>query len=334
MTELDGKARAVARANIALAKYWGKADVALNLPAVPSISLTLDGLVTRTSVRFDKKLEADVVELDGREATAKEAGRVVELLDRVRAAAKATTRAKVVSTNRFPTAAGLASSASGFAALAGAASHAAGLGWGPRKISSEARRSSASAARSVYGGFAELPAGQKRKSGAWNGFLPAKALHGPDHWDLRLIVAETVRGPKKVGSTEGMERSRTTSPYYEAWVAEAPVWADALRAGLKKRDLPAVGEAMERSTLAFHTCAITAHPSILYWQPATVGVLHAVRALREAKGLACWATMDAGPHVKVLCAAEDARKIRAALKKVEGVSGTLVCKPGAGLEVR
>ena len=333
MTELDGKARATARANIALAKYWGKADVALNLPAVPSISLTLDGLVTRTSVRFDRRLESDVVELDGRPATAKEAARVVELLDRVRAAAKASTRAKVVSKNRFPTAAGLASSASGFAALAAAASHAAGLGWGLRKVSSEARRSSASAARSIYGGFAELPAGKKRANGRWDGFLPAKALHGPDHWDLRLVVAETVRGPKKVGATEGMERSRTTSPYYDAWVAEAPIWADALRAALRRRDLPGVGEAMERSTLAFHTCAITAHPSILYWQAPTVAVLHAVRELREARGLGCWATMDAGPHVKVLCAAEDARKIRAALKKVEGVTGTLVCKPGAGIEV-
>lgn len=323
------RAKARARANIALAKYWGKSDVALNLPAVPSISLTLDRLVTDTEVRFEERLDADVVELDGRVATAKESVRVVELLDRVRAAAKLELFAHVKSVNKFPTAAGLASSASGFAALAGAASAAAGLDWNTKKLSAVARRSSASAARSLFGGFAELPAG---KPG--NDRLAAKALFGADHWDLRIVVAIAAAGPKKVGSTEGMERSRLTSPFYEAWVEAAPKLTNTIRRSLKKRDLDTLGRAMEQSTLAFHSCALSSDPGIIYWQPTTLAALATVRRLRDDKGISVWATMDAGPHVKALCHAADAPKVRRALAATEGVLGTLMTKAGAGLELR
>ncbi|HJL05032.1 MAG TPA: diphosphomevalonate decarboxylase [Polyangiaceae bacterium LLY-WYZ-15_(1-7)] len=316
-----------ARANIALAKYWGKSDVALNLPAVPSISLTLDGLVTETTVRFREDLDADLVKLDGRVATAKEAARVVELLDRVRAAAKLGLRAEVESTNRFPTAAGLASSASGFAALAAAAAKAAGLRWGTKKLSAAARQSSASAARSLFGGFAKLPAGAPGQAD-----LAAKPLYGPEHWDVRLVVAEAAKGPKKVGSTEGMERSRRTSPLYDAWVEKAPALTRRIQRALKDKDLDALGAAMEQSTYAFHACAMSASPGILYWQPATLAALRTVERLRE-KGTSVWATMDAGPHVKALCHAADAAKVRRALGRTEGVLKTMVAKPGAGIEV-
>jgi diphosphomevalonate decarboxylase len=112
--------RAVARAhaNIALAKYWGKLESGKNLPAVPSLSLTLDALETTTTVEFDPALSEDELVLDGRPAREKEKLRVVGLLDQVRAAGNFGVRARVTSANSFPTAAGLASSASGFAALA------------------------------------------------------------------------------------------------------------------------------------------------------------------------------------------------------------------------
>ena len=115
------EAHAVARANIALAKYWGKADERLNLPAVPSVSITLDPLTTRTRVRFVDGLQADRFVLDGRPAQDKERARVTKLLDTVRARADLALFAEVESQNDFPTASGLASSASGFAALASAA---------------------------------------------------------------------------------------------------------------------------------------------------------------------------------------------------------------------
>jgi len=327
MSGRPNEASARACANIALAKYWGKSDVKRNVPAVPSISMTLDQLVTETRVRFDPSLAADSVRLDGRRASTEEAARVVAMLDRVRRDARMRVRAKVSSHNHFPTAAGLASSASGFAALAAAASAAAGLRHSPRRLSALARASSASAARSIYGGFVELPAGERGDAD-----LAARQLAPAAHWNLRLIVAQTVSGPKKVGSTEGMERSRKTSPYYATWLAKAPKWARTIKRAIKERDLDALGTAMEQSTLAFHCCAITSTPPIFYWAPQTLAALDTVHGLRD-RSVSAWATMDAGPHVKTLCDASDAARVRQALDRTTGVTRTWVTKPGPGVEV-
>lgn len=327
MSEPSMEASAKACANIALAKYWGKADTKWNVPAVPSISLTLSQLVTETRVRFDPGLSADEVRLDGRRATGEEAARVVAMLDRIRREARLRLHARVSSQNHFPTAAGLASSASGFAALAAAASAAAGLRYPPRRLSALARISSASAARSIFGGFVELPAGRRGDSD-----LSARQLAPADHWNIRLVVALTEPGKKKVGSTEGMERSRKTSPYYQAWLQTAPSWARAIKRAIKDRDLDTLGAAMERSTLAFHCCAITSDPPIFYWAPATLAALASVRRLRE-EGVSAWATMDAGPHVKVLCHQGDAHPVRRALDRTPGVSRTWIAEPGPDVEV-
>ncbi len=321
------KARATANANIALAKYWGKSDVARNLPAVPSISMTLDGLRTETEVTFVPDLREDELELDGRPASAKELARASELLGRIRERADLGCFARVRSTNHFPTAAGLASSASGFAALAAAGAAAAGLDVSLADLSRMARRSSASAARSIYGGFVELQAGIPG-----NDALAAEPLFGPDHWDVRIVVAVAAKGPKKVGSTEGMERSRLTSPFYEAWIVGAPAIAEAIRAALGARDLDRLGAAMEQSTLAFHACAMASAPGILYFQPATLAALATVHRLRD-EGVSVYATMDAGPHVKALCAAADAERVEAALAATDGVLRTYVTRPGPGVEV-
>jgi len=321
------EASARACANIALAKYWGKADVKRNVPAVPSISLTLDQLVTETRVRFDPSLSSDLVRLDGRRATPTESERVVAMLDRVRREARLRMKAHVTSHNQFPTAAGLASSASGFAALAASASAAAGIRFNARRLSALARASSASAARSIYGGFVELPAGSRGDAE-----LAARPIAAPEHWNLRLVVALTEPGQKKVGSSEGMERSRKTSPYYEAWLGQAPKWARKIKRAIKERELDTLGAAMEQSTLAFHCCAITSDPPILYWAPATLAALATVRGLRE-RGVSAWATMDAGPHVKALCSLGDASRVRQALDRTTGVTRTWVAKPGPDVEV-
>jgi len=321
------EASARACANIALAKYWGKADAKRNVPAVPSISLTLDQLVTETRVRFDPSLSSDLVRLDGRRATATESERVVAMLDRVRRDARLRMKAHVTSHNQFPTAAGLASSASGFAALAASASAAAGIRFNARRLSALARASSASAARSIYGGFVELPAGSRGDAE-----LAARPIAAPGHWNLRLVIALTEPGQKKVGSSEGMERSRKTSPYYEAWLEQAPKWARKIKRAIKERELDTLGVAMEQSTLAFHCCAITSDPPILYWAPATLAALATVRGLRE-RGVPAWATMDAGPHVKALCSLGDASRVRQALDRTAGVTRTWVAKPGPDIEV-
>lgn len=325
---MSGKATAVARANIALAKYWGKSDETLNLPAVPSVSMTLAPMRTETSVVLEPTLDHDVFELDGTRASDKESARVATMLAEIRAEAHDKTHARVASRNFFPTASGLASSASGFAALAAAARAAYGLPRDDRRASVLARRASASAARSVFGGYVELPAGTPGDDS-----LAAYPLFGPEHWDLRLVVAVITEGRKDVSSRDGMGVSRRTSPYYDAWVERSPRIAATIREGLSKRDLVLLGEATEQSFTAMHALAFASSPFTLYFQPGSLAALTTVRRLRDVEGLPVYATMDAGPHVKALCGAKDVEHVAAALGQTQGVLRTIVADPGPGIEL-
>jgi diphosphomevalonate decarboxylase len=315
--------------NIALVKYWGKRDAALNLPAAGSLSLTLAELGTTTRVSFSGPGQQDQVSLDGAPADPRFAARVSRFLDLVRGQAQLQAPAVVSTTNTVPTAAGLASSASGFAALALAASRAAGLELSPAALSVLARRGSGSAARSIFGGLAEMEAGRA----ADGSDACAHPLLGAGDWDLRLVVAITVSGAKAIGSTQAMDHTAATSPYYAAWLASVPGDLAAARAAIAARDLPALGIVVERSALRMHASSMAADPAILYWAPATVAVLHAVAAERKRAGLCAFATIDAGPHVKVLCRAPDAAAVTALLATVPGVQRTLVASPGEGATV-
>lgn len=322
------QATARARANIALAKYWGKLDDTRNLAAVPSVSVTLEPLLTETRVRFDARLLQDSLLLGGERARDEELVRATALLDRVRHEAGVTAFAEVDSANRFPTASGLASSASGFAALAAAARAAAGLPFDRDAISRLARSASVSAARSAFGGYVELAGGEGCPED------PSAAVIAPlEHWDVRVVVAVTDEGRKATASSDGMRRTRDTSPLYAAWVAAAPALAAEVRAGIVARDLDRLGPAMEQSTFAFHASAMAARPALFYMRPATLAVLDRVRALREAEGVGVWATVDAGPHVKALCTPEDAARVTRALEAVPGVLRTLLAFPGPGVEI-
>jgi diphosphomevalonate decarboxylase len=322
-------ATASACANIALAKYWGKSDVALNLPAVPSISITLEPMRTVTTVRFDPALQDDELVLNGVLPKHKERVRVVKVLDQIRGLAKLSLKASVESSNNFPTASGLASSASGFAALVAAAWSASGMAHDKARWSALARQASASAARSIYGGFVELPKGVPGDAA-----LAATQIAPPRHWDVRVVVAVTNEGPKDMGSTEGMTLSEQTSPYYRAWVECSDALAAEVRQGILGRDLTKVGEAMEQSTLAMHACMMASRPGLIYFQPATLAALATVKRLRREQKIEVYATMDAGPHVKALCAAADAERVAAALAETPMVLRTLIAEPGPDLEIR
>jgi diphosphomevalonate decarboxylase len=313
---------AVAHANIALAKYWGKADDVENLPAVPSLSLTLGALCTRTRVTTDASLAADVITLDGAVASGKARERAVRLLDELRALTGARVSLRVDSVNDFPTAAGLASSASGFAALALGASRALGADLSKEALSSLARRASASAARSLFGGFVALRLGAKS----------AEPVLAAADFPLSMVIAVTATGPKDTGSTEGMRHTLATSPYYPAWVEAAPrLFAEVERA-VRARDLEALGTAAEQSALAMHASMLAARPALIYFAPATLGVVDCVRGLRRA-GTPAYYTMDAGPHVKVMCEPDRAEQVASALARVEGVERVLTSAAGPGAYV-
>jgi diphosphomevalonate decarboxylase len=325
-------ATAVAGTNIALVKYWGKRDETLNLPATGSLSLTLDRLGTRTRVAFDGGDGArDRVTLDGAPAADKVAARVTTFLDRVRARVGIAARASVVTDNSVPTASGLASSASGFAALAVAATGAAGLALTPTELSVLARLGSGSAARSIFGGFVEMARGA-RADGSDAAAHPLDAGDGWDagaSWNIRLVVAITSAEEKALGSTAAMRRTAETSPYYEAWVSGVEGDLAAARAAIAGRDLAALGTVAERSAMRMHASAMAADPPILYWNPATIAAISRVRALR-AEGASAFFTIDAGPHVKVLCDAREAEAVAAALAETPGVLRTLIAAPGPG----
>ena len=321
-------ATARACANIALVKYWGKRDARLNLPATGSLSLTLDALVTETTVAFDATLAADELVLDGVRAKPADVARTSEFLDLVRTLAGTTTRARVTSANHFPTASGLASSASGYAALALAATTAAGVALTTRELSVLARRGSGSAARSLYGGFARMHAGER----ADGTDAYAEPLESPLTSRVRMVIAVVGGGVAKAfGSRDAMEHCAETSPLYAAWVALVPADLAAARAALVAGDLAALGELAEANALAMHATAMASRPAVIYWQPTTLALLAAVRGLRST-GVAAWATMDAGPHVKVLTTDTDAPVVVEALRSVAGVTAvtTAAAGPPAG----
>ena len=325
MVGADSTARA--NVNVALVKYWGKRDTALNLPATGSISLTLDGLGTEAAVAFAGGGEADRVVIDGVETGGGEADRVSRFLDLVRTPARRRERATVAMHGTVPRGIGLASSASAFAALALAASRAAGLGLDPPGLSVLARRGSGSAARSIFGGFVEWHRGER--ADGLDSF--AEPLAPPEHWDVRTVVAIASTAPKTVSSRDGMMRT-AASPFYPAWVAGAEADLAATRAAIRARDLEALGLVAEHSALKMHAAAMAARPPLVYWRAATVDCIHRVWALR-AEGVAAFFTIDAGPQVKVLSTPADAPRVAAALEAVTGVERIVTCRPGRGAEL-
>lgn len=327
MTELvlEGSVRARACANIAVIKYWGKAPDRrpqdANLPAVPSLSLTLDRLWSESTVCFDPESTGDSLSLDGMALGGDRLARAAAVLDRVRELGDLAAPFRVESVNHVPTAAGLASSASGMAALAAAAARCAGLGLGIEALSALARIGSGSAARSIHGGWV-----------SWDG-PEAQQVASAEHWDVAMAVAILDAGPKDVGSREGMNRSRDTSPFYAAWVQNAQRLHEEGVEALLTRDLPRLVTAMEASTLRMHAVAMTSDPPVIYWTPQTWALLAKVRTLRESSGLECGFTMDAGPNVKVLCRGGDVEHVAEVLRREAGVQEVLVCRPGGPVAV-
>lgn len=322
---IGASVKARAHVNIALIKYWGKAPARdateANLPAVPSLSLSLDALYTDTTVVFAPDAPNDFGSLNGQPMDAATLARCRPVLDRVRELSDVASRFEIISENHVPTAAGLASSASSMAALAAAAATLTGLTDPSGKaLSALARLGSGSACRSVFGGWV-----------SWAGHH-AQPVAPRDHWDLSLVVAVVSSKPKALSSREAMQRTARTSPFYAGWVQSAPALFEEGLAALKRRDLALLCDVMETSTYRMHACAMGARPPVLYWQSPSLAAIEVVKELRSEGRDMGW-TMDAGPNVKVLCRSADAEDVREALLRVPGVGEALITKPGPGVRV-
>jgi diphosphomevalonate decarboxylase len=297
----NGTAAAVSHPNIAFIKYWGNRQDTLRLPANGSISMTLGDLLTRTSMRFDPKLRADQLTLNGQAASEEARLRVSAHLDYIRGLCHSSEHAVIESQSDFPSAAGLASSASAFASLTLAACAAAGLELDPRDHSRIARRGSGSACRSVFGGFVEAYTGESDLDGY------AQQLAAPDHWDLVDWVVITSQAPKQVGSSEG-HRLAATSPLQAARVADAPRRLNLCRQAILQRDFATLASVVEQDSNLMHAVMLTSQPTLIYWHPETVKLMQAIRRWRE-QGLSVCYTVDAGPNVHCLCLAEQAEQV-------------------------
>lgn len=314
-----------AHTNIAFIKYWGKEDEALILPKNNSLSLTLDAFYTDTQVCFDKKLNKDILFIDGEEQDKKALKKAQVILDLVRKEAGIHEFARIDSKNHVPTAAGLASSASGLAALAGAASLAAGLNLTKEELSRLARRGSGSASRSIYGGFAEW---QKGSSDIDSFAIPIDEAD----WDIGMIFIIVDDGRKEVSSTEGMRRVVETSPYYDGWISSTKEDLIDMKSAIKMQDIVKVGEIAERSALKMHALNLSANPPFNYWSPESIEAMRMVSELRK-QGYPVYLTMDAGPNVKLICKASQMEELMEKLLQTFHKEQLVMAKPGPGIQI-
>ena len=294
---------AVAHPNVALIKYWGKRPCGENVPATPSLSIALAALRTRTQVQASAR---DELRINGR--TVRNA-KIERLLAAMRTAWGLPPLA-LHTCNDFPTNAGLASSASGFAALVTALDGEFRLGLSAAERSIWARRGSASAARSIAGGFATL----EERGGEWS----AATLLPKDDWPLEIAIAITSTAEKSTLSSVGMELSRTTSPFYEAWLQSTAADFETARRAAATRDFEALAQVAEHSCLKMHALMLSTQPALLYWNEATLAGIRLLKEMREA-GTPVFFTVDAGPQLKAVCLPGYGEKVAAALARVSGV---------------
>lgn len=317
-------ATAIANPNIAFIKYWGNRDNDSRLPVNGSISMNLDGLFTSTTVTFNSSRQ-DSLKINDHAVVGKGLERVSSILDLVRGMAKIKECAEVVSTNNFPAGAGIASSAAAFAALALASSRASGLTLSEAQLSRLARRGSGSASRSIPGGFVEW------KMGAGDDDSVAVSIAPPEHWNLADCIAIVSASHKKTGSTEGHAIAET-SPLQNARVEDTPRRLDICRNAIINKDFDAFANIIELDSDMMHSVMMTSNPPLMYWQAATLGIFHEVRAWR-ASGLPVAYTVDAGANVHVLCLGYSAEEVKKRLRELPGVSDVLVAGVGGAARI-
>ncbi len=319
------KITAKAPANIAFIKYWGKRNEKLRLPANSSISMNLSNAFTVTSVEFDEKLKKDRFLLNGIVAGREETNRVSKHINLLRSIVKIKTPAVIESINNFPKASGIASSASGFAALTLAATKAAGLNLSEKELSILARLGSGSACRSIPDGFVEWKMGDTSKSSY------AQSLFKPDYWDICDLIAVVGEKSKKISSTEGHAIAES-SPFYKTRIAGMKNKVKEIKLALKIKDFTKFGEILEAEAVNMHTVMMTSVPPLYYWKPETLNIMNRVMELRE-EGLECYFTIDAGPNVHIICEGKNMSKLKREISNTSGVKKLLVNRPADGAQL-
>jgi diphosphomevalonate decarboxylase len=319
----DRKATASAFSNIAFIKYWGNVSEKLRLPANPSLSMNLAGLETVTTVEFVDGLDQDIVIIGGEAQNGPARERVVAHLELIRQRAGLRAAARVESRNNFPAGAGIASSASAFAALTLAGAAAAGLSLTERELSALARLGSGSAARSIPGGFVELRTAPEEAPEEAYGI----SIAPPQHWDLADVIAIVSQKHKAVGSTSGHALAKT-SPLQAARVDTAADRLSKCQEAILTRNMALLSELMELDSNLMHAVMMTSTPPLMYWEPITIAIMKSVRRWRAEDGLPVCYSIDAGPNVHCVCPASAAPEVERRLRHNLDVNKILLAAPG------
>ncbi len=323
------KASAIANANMALVKYWGKRDSELILPQAGSVSMTMSGMTAHTTVEFNDSYKEDIFILDEKEYKAGSEAYddyIEKFLGIVRKISGTDTKVKIQSQNNFPTGAGLASSAAGFAALAKAVDSALNLSLSDKELSILARQGSGSATRSIFGGFAEWKRGKLADGSDSFAEQIVKEAYWPE---FRLVACVTSKKEKKVKSRAGMDQTVNTSPLYPNWIESTKEDVEQMKNLILKKDFTKVGELAEHNALKMHAVMMTTKPSLIYFNPLSLELMHYVQDSRD-NGLELYFTIDAGPQIKILCLEKDVERLQDDLSRFENLEEVIVTKPGPG----
>jgi len=318
------KVTAIAPANIAFIKYWGRKDEKLRLPANNSLAMNLSNVFTITTVEFLENLKQDQIKMAGEKLDDKSKKRIVDHLERIRNLANIKVHARVVTKNNFPKGTGIASSASGFAALTLAASKSAGLNLSEKELSIIARQGSGSACRSIPDGFTEWIAGNSSETSFAHSIFPA------NWWkicDITVLISKT---SKKVSSSEGHDLAES-SPFYPVRIADMENKVSEIKIAIKGKNFEKFGEILEEEAINMHAVMMTSRPAILYWLPKTLELILLIREWRS-NNLPIFFTIDAGPSVHLICEKENEMKVTQMLSK-SGFKDFIVNNPSSGAKL-
>ncbi|PWI46999.1 diphosphomevalonate decarboxylase [Candidatus Heimdallarchaeota archaeon B3_Heim] len=318
------KTTAIANSNIALVKYWGKRNSDLILPYNSSVSMTLNNLNTKTTVEFNKTLSEYEVTINRKVVKGEELARVANHLELLQKSSPHKIFAKVMSESNFPKKAGLASSASGFAALTLTGTKALGQDFTVKDLSILARRGSGSASRSILGGFVEWTKGSMSDGSDSYALQIEKEAHWPE---LSMIVTIISSEEKKVSSRAGMSQTVKNSPFYSAWLDTIESDVEKMKQAISEKDFIQLGKIAELNAIKMHATMQTTTPPIIYWEAGSLSIMKEVLKLRE-EGIECYFTMDAGPQVKILCQQKDIETIKSRVTEINLVKDIIICHPG------
>lgn len=319
------KKTARAHTNIALIKYWGKANKELKTPLMSSLSMTLDAFYTDTTFEYDDRLKQDSFILNGISQDTKQSKRVIDYIHRLQKIYGFSDHFKIESTNHVPTSAGLASSASAFAALATAFAASYELNLSKEELSKLARLGSGSATRSIYGGFVLWNKGHNHDDSY------ANAIDENPDWDLHMLAIEVNTHEKKISSSQGMIRAQT-SPFYQPWLDRNNAEIKAMEQAIRKKDFTQLGQLSENSANEMHAINLSAQPSFTYFESDTLKLIDLVHQLRQ-DGIECYYTIDAGPNVKILCTLRNQKKVISAVHNLLGNVKIVDASFGPGVKI-